>query len=138
MTVGNAFRESLVLLATHQRETFVFCVQALVICALGSAVIVMAQNSMMKGVDRIRAVRVFSTVVREWCRMVDSLIEGRIREALRHLGYGIGYWFEWKSLTLVGRLDSRLIACVGGLGVAFLGADSVEAAFRLAELLFKK
>lgn len=132
----SAIREWLSLIASHERELFVCCVRLLIGCAVGSACIVMAQNKLNKGLDHVRACRVLSGVFYEWCLMVDSFVDFKIREGVRHGLYALGRWFQWKNLTFVGRLDTRLIKVIGLLGVALLGADSLEAAVRILELLY--
>jgi hypothetical protein len=135
MNAGDGFREGLTLFVSHERETFVFALQMLALCGLSSAIIVLAQNRMMTGIDRVRSDRVFAQVVAQWCIACEAARGGRFADAVRHLGTGVLFWFQWKSLTPVGRLDTTLITCVAMVCTAFLGAESLDALLRILELL---
>ncbi|HEX6642147.1 MAG TPA: hypothetical protein VF215_13595 [Thermoanaerobaculia bacterium] len=135
MSVGNALREGLSLVAAQQRDTFVLCIKLLLVCGVVSALIVMAQNSMMTAFQRMRADRAYAQFVFSWRRMFDALLRGRLRRAAHYASEAFLSWFYWKSLTPIGLIDTTLIGSVTSVSVAFLGADLLEAAIHVFELL---
>src|SRR5262245_2755897 len=107
--MGGLVRNAMAFFAAYERETLVLCLKFLGGCVFLSPIFVSMQDGNKGGSHRRRTNLGFARFDSEWRQFFGSLRDGNLKSVPRHLRKTLVNWFNWKKLTPMGALDTKLV-----------------------------
>lgn len=124
-------RDAISFFAAYERETLILCLKFLASCVVLSPIFVSMQDGNKGGIHRRRTDLGFAKFDREWRQLIGSLRDKNFRSAPRHLQKMLVNWFNWKKLTPMGALDTKLVTFFAVVTVLLLLVEVVLAFHRI-------